>query len=102
MKICNTRLVHILFRAVFMLVSGLSRLFNALVLNEIFGFENGSTHQTTSARMHIEEWPRGKRIINWIFWNQLYQIPGQEDHCEWAWQEELKEAYLTIKKATNS
>lgn len=95
MKLCNTRLVHILLRAIFMLLSGISRIWNALALG-------GSTHQTTSARMHIENWPRGKAFINWFFWNRLYQIPGQEDHCEWAWQEELKEAYLTIKKGTNS
>lgn len=79
------RALHIAYRVAEMLVSLLSRFINA-------AFLCGSTHQTTSARMHIEEWPRGKAIINWFFF-------WQKDHCRWAWIQEVKEARRTIRVA---
>lgn len=76
---------HIAYRVVEMLVGVASRLFNAAILG-------GSTHQTTSARAHIEPMPRLRLFINaLIFW--------QDDHCRWAWEQEVKEARKTLDRA---
>lgn len=80
-----TRPFYIAYRVGDMLVSLLSRFINA-------AFLGGSTHQTTSARMHIENWPRGRRIINALFF-------WQADHCAWAWQKEVAEARRTLDRA---
>lgn len=79
------RAAHIAYRFVEMSVSIVSRTFNAAVLG-------GSTHQTTSARMHIEGWPRGKRIVNSFF-------PWEDDHCAKAWEIEVYHAKRTLEKA---
>ena len=79
------RALYILFRFAEMSVSIVSRTFNAAVLG-------GSTHQTTSARMHIEQWPRGRRIINALFW-------WEADHCARAWEIEVYHAKRTLEKA---
>lgn len=79
------RPVYIGYRVAEMLISLLSRTINAA----IFG---GSTHQTLSARAHIEPWPRRRAIINALFF-------WQPDHCEWAWQLEVKQALKTLDRA---
>jgi len=79
------RPLYILYRLAEMLVSILSRIINAV-------FFGGSTHQTTSARAHIEPWPRRKRIINALFF-------WQADHCKWAWEREVEEARKTLERA---
>lgn len=82
------RPLYIGYRLAEMMVSLLSRGFNA-------AFLGGSTHQTTSARAHIETgpgWRRARRIINAvIFW--------QPDHCAWAWEQEVAEARKTLARA---
>lgn len=80
------RAVYILYRVAEMLVSLMSRFINAT----LFG---GSTHQTTSARAHIEPWPIRRRIINAVFF-------WQDDHCLWAWEREVEAARKTLDRAT--
>ena len=82
------RLSYIIHRFFEMLVSIISRTFNALVLG-------GSTHQTTSARMYIENWPRGQKIINAVFF-------WEEDHCRRAWDLEVYHARRTLEMARES
>jgi hypothetical protein len=77
------RLAYVLWRILETLVSVASRTFNALALG-------GSTHQTTSARMHIEDWPRGKWIINAVFF-------WEDDHCQKAWEMEVRSARRTLE-----
>lgn len=77
--------LYILYRVAEMLVSLVSRFINAAV----FG---GSTHQTLSARAYIEPWPRLHRIINAVFF-------WQDDHCRWAWENEVEEARKTLARA---
>lgn len=82
------RPIYIAFRIAEMLVGLLSRAFNAIFLG-------GSTHQTTSARAHIETgkgWRRGRRIINAVFF-------WQEDHCAWEWEREVVNARKTLERA---
>lgn len=79
------RPLYIAYRVAEMLVSLVSRFLNAA----IFG---GSTHQTLSARAHIESWSLRKRLINAIFF-------WQGDHCEWAWRREVEEARKTLERA---
>lgn len=80
-----TRACHVAYRVFEMLVSVGSRFVNA-------AFLGGSTHQTTSARAHIEPMPKARRVINAVFF-------WQEDHCEWAWDQEVKEARRTLSRA---
>lgn len=79
------RPLYIAYRVAEMAVSLFSRFLNAA----LFG---GSTHQTTSARAHIEPWPKRKAIINAIFF-------WQDDHCEWAWHREVEQAKKTLQRA---
>lgn len=80
-----TRVSHIAFRVIEMLVSVASRLYNAMALG-------GSTHQTTSARAHLGGLPRHRAVINAIFF-------WQKDHCRLAWQQEVREAKRTLAVA---
>jgi len=79
------RPAYIAYRVFEMAVSLLSRFINAAILG-------GSTHQTTSARCHIEPWPRGGRFINALFF-------WQEGHCAWAWEREIEAARKTLELA---
>jgi len=79
------RSLYIAYRLAEMLLSLASRFINA-------AFLGGSTYQTTSARSHIEPWPRAKRIINALFF-------WQDDHCKWAWEREIAEARKTLDRA---
>jgi len=79
------RAAYIFWRFLEMAVSILSRTFNAAILG-------GSTHQTTSARFHIENWTRGRRIVNaFFFW--------EADHCKRAWEIEVFHAARTLEMA---
>lgn len=79
------RPLYIAYRVGEMAVSLVSRFINA-------AFFGGSTHMTTSARAHIEPWPRRKRFINALFF-------WQDDHCKWAWEREVDEARKTLARA---
>lgn len=79
------RACHIAYRVAEMLVSVVSRLYNA-------AFLGGSTHQTTSARAHVDHLPRHRAAINALFF-------WQEDHCRKAWQQEVHEAKRTLAMA---
>lgn len=82
------RPLYILYRIADMLVGLCSRAVNAALLG-------GSTHQTTSARAHIETgraWAIGRRIINNVFF-------WQADHCAWAWEQEVLNARKTLERA---
>lgn len=81
------RPLYIAYRVGEMAVSLVSRFINA-------AFLGGSTHQTTSARCHVENWRRGKAFINALFF-------WQEDHCRWAWQREVEEARKTLRRAAS-
>lgn len=83
-----SRPLYIAYRVGEMAVSLVSRFINA-------AFLGGSTHQTTSARCHIEPWPRGKRIVNTLFF-------WQDDHCKWAWEREVEVARKTLQRAEAS
>lgn len=63
-----------------------TRLFNAVVLG-------GSTRQSTSARVHVEQWPRARV---WI--NNFFRLFGQEDHCRDSWEAEVHDALRTLEK----
>lgn len=76
---------YIAYRFFEMAVSIISRTFNAAVLG-------GSTHQTTSARVYIEDWPRAQRLINALFF-------WEEDHCRAAWEIEVFHAEKTLERA---
>jgi hypothetical protein len=83
------RLFYLLYRLATDLISLISRFLNAF----IFG---GSTSQTLSARSYLEghhcpRWRLIGKIINWIFF-------WQENHIEWAWQEEVTRAEYTLKR----
>lgn len=54
-------------------------------------FFNGSTRQSTSARAHIEQWPKGRERIN-----RFFQIFGQADHCADSWAAEVADARKTL------
>lgn len=82
------RPLYIAFRLGEMLVSLISRGINA-------GLLGGSTHQTTSARAHLETgagWRRARLIINAVFF-------WQDDHCLWAWEQEVLHAHKTLERA---
>jgi len=79
------RPLYILYRVGEMLVSLFSRFVNA-------AFLCGSTHQTTSARAHVEDWEKMRKLINAVFFLQ-------EDHCKKAWEDEVAEAKRTLEKA---
>jgi len=79
------RAFYILYRVLEMLVSVGSRFYNAAILG-------GSTHQTTSARAHIEPLPRHRTVINALFFRQ-------EDHCRRAWYREVEQANRTLEVA---
>ena len=82
------RPVYVARRVADMLVSLVSRFINAALLG-------GSTHQTTSARAHIETspcWRRIRRCVNCLFF-------WQQDHCAWAWEKEVAEARKTLQRA---
>lgn len=82
------RALYILYRVAEMIVSLLSRFLNAA----LFG---GSTHQTLSARAHVEwgrKWGVLRITINTIFF-------WQADHCKWAWQQEVEGAQKTLARA---
>jgi hypothetical protein len=79
------RPLYIAYRVAEMAVSLLSRFINAALLG-------GSTHQTTSARAYIEPMPRLRVVINAIFF-------WQENHCRWAWENEVTEAKRTLARA---
>lgn len=82
------RPLYVIARLVVMLVSVGSRFFNA-------AFLGGSTHQTTSARAHIETgrgWRIARRVINaFFFW--------ENDHCRAAWESEVHHARKTLVRA---
>jgi hypothetical protein len=83
------RLRYILWRVANDLVSLVSRFLNAFVFD-------GSTAQTLSARSHLEaqtspKWARRKRFINRLFW-------WQEDHCKWAWEQEVERARYVLSR----
>ena len=76
---------YIAYRVIEMLIGILSRFINAALLG-------GSTHQTVSARAHIEDgigWQRTRATLNVIFW-------WHDDHCEWAWEQEVYHAIRTL------
>ena len=78
-----SRLLYILKRLGFDIVSILSRLFNALFLG-------GSTAQTTSSHCHINpDLHILRSVVNGLFF-------WQDDHCKGAWQEEVKRAVHTL------
>lgn len=79
------RALYIVYRIFEMLVSIASRAFNAAILG-------GSTHQTTSARFYIENWPRGQRFTNAVFF-------WEQNHCKLAWEIELYHAKRTLELA---
>lgn len=82
------RLLYVIYRVGEMLVGILSRTLNAALLG-------GSTHQTTSARAHIETskaWQRGRKVINALFF-------WQDDHCKIEWEREVTNAYKTLARA---
>ena len=81
---------YILFRVGEMMVSLLSRFINA-------AFLGGSTHQTTSSRCYIEDWPRGEAFVNALFFFQ-----HNPRHCQWAWEREVAEAKKTLRRASPS
>lgn len=85
------RPLYIAYRIAEMLVSLISRAINA-------GLLGGSTHQTTSARAHIEvslKWRLIRRLINGLFF-------WQRDHCRWAWGQEVDHAHKTLQRAFGS
>lgn len=85
------RPLYVAFRLAEMLVSLISRGINA-------GLLGGSTHQTTSARAHIETAPKWRvirRLINGLFF-------WQRDHCRWAWDQEVDHAHKTLHRAFGS
>ena len=76
-----TRAAYILLRFAEMVISSNSRLYNAVI-------HSGSTHQTTSARAHIDgktdpEWARRRDRIDWFL----------------AWQQEVDTARKTLDRA---
>jgi len=82
------RVLYIFYRVGTDIVSLISRFLNAF----LFG---GSTSQTLSARSYLEghkcsRWRKIGRAINYIFF-------WQDNHIEWAWQEEVKRAKKTLK-----
>ena len=82
------RPLYVAFRLAEMMVSPISRGINA-------GLLGGSTHQTPSARAHIETgagWKRVRLIINAMFF-------WQDDHCLWAWRQEVTHAQKTLARA---
>lgn len=79
------RPLYIAYRVGEMAVSLVSRAYNAIALN-------GSTHQTTSARCHIDDFPLHRAVVNTLFF-------WQKDHCEWAWEREVDEARKTLERA---
>lgn len=82
------RPLYIAYRIAEMLVSLISRAINA-------GLLGGSTHQTTSARAHIEttsKWRVIRAGINGLFF-------WQQDHCRWAWDQEVDHARKTLQRA---
>jgi len=86
-----SRPIYILARFAEMLIAAGSRVLNAAV----FG---GSTHQTTSARAHIDgktdpKWARRRdRIDRFLAWYEA-------DHCQRAWQNEVDAARKTLDRA---
>jgi len=86
-----TRAVYILLRFAEMVISSNSRLYNAVI-------HSGSTHQTTSARAHIDgktdpKWARRRDRIDWFLaWYEA-------DHCQRAWQNEVDAARKTLDRA---
>lgn len=79
-----SRLLYIIKRLGFDIVSTLSRLFNALFLG-------GSTAQTTSSHCHVNPNLHTLRsVVNVLFF-------WQEDHCKGAWEEEVKRAMHTLE-----
>jgi len=83
------RILYILYRVKTDIVSLISRFLNAF----IFG---GSTSQTLSARSYLEghkcsRWRKIGRVINYIFF-------WQDNHIEWAWQQEVTRAEYTLKR----
>jgi len=81
---------YVLFRVGEMAISLLSRFINA-------AFLGGSTHQTTSSRCYIEDWPRGEAFVNALFFFQ-----HNPRHCQWAWEREVAEAKKTLRRASPS
>lgn len=55
-------------------------------------FFGGSTRQSTSARAHIEQWPKGRERIN-----RFFRLFGQEDHCADSWAAEVADARKTLE-----
>lgn len=84
------RPLYIAYRVAEMAVSLVSRAYNATVLYLLTG--SGSTHQTTSARCHIDDLPKHRAVVNAIFF-------FQDDHCEWAWHREVEQAKKTLQRA---
>jgi len=83
------RPLYIALRFAEALGSAGSRLFNAAILG-------GSTHQSTSARAHIESyasdgWATARTWINRVFF-------WQADHCRMAWEYEVAEALNTLER----
>ena len=91
------RSIYVAFRLGEMAVSLVSRGYNATVLYLLTG--EGSTHQTTSARCHIDRnLPKHRAFINFIFaWQR--PLMGIDDHCEWAFWRGVDEARKTLKRA---
>ena len=86
------RWLYIALRVFDMLVSVFSRAFNAFALG-------GSTHQTTSARMHIEKWPWGEWLVDTLFLPYERLVYGRDDHCKRAWEQEVYHAEKTLQRA---
>jgi len=69
-------------------VESLGQVGTRFVNASVFG---GSTRQSTSARAHIEQWPRGRARIN-----SFFRIFGQADHCAASWASEVNDARKTL------
>lgn len=78
------RPVYIAWRVVESLGQVATRFVNAAM----FG---GSTHQSTSARAHIEQWPKGRARID-----RFFRLFGQADHCAVSWAFEVDDARKTL------
>lgn len=83
-----SRSYYVAYEVALYLLSLFSRVLNAT----LYG---GSMHQTLSARAHVMaeidplKWRKTRRWINRLFF-------FQSDHCETAWQADLKRARKTV------
>ena len=80
-----TRLGYGLWRLAYGIGSAFSRAFNHIVLG-------GSTHQTTSARCHVDVRLKKLRVVI-----DAIATPFERDHCANAWASDVAEARRTLE-----